>query len=348
MPTDTGKAARKHLLGASAAVALSISANSEISAQPFSATAPEANAGAATNAADLSLESTIADLFRQPLLQGFVDHILPWAGRDYDPAMKVSQFAQLLPYHSEVRPQVVLEGINRIIADRRAGKPVFHEIYSQGERKADPSLDEAGLFFFAGAPGAPFAIVAPGGGFSYVGSIHEGFPYAQEISAEGFNAFVLTYRTGQGGQIATQDLARAIDHVMDHANELNVAPDGYSLWGSSAGARMAASIGSHGPQAFGAKTEFRPATVVMAYTSHSDVGAKEPPTYVVAGSHDGIAPPAAMKTRAHRVREGGSEIDISIISGLGHGFGSGAGTEAEGWIADAIEFWRQNIYSASE
>jgi hypothetical protein len=36
-----------------------------------------------------------------------------------------------------------------------------------------------------GKPGAPFAVIAPGGGFAFVASLHEGFPYAAEISRAG-------------------------------------------------------------------------------------------------------------------------------------------------------------------
>ena len=36
-------------------------------------------------------------------------------------------------------------------------------------------------------------MIAPGGGFTYVASVHEGFPYAVEINKRGFNAFVLLY-----------------------------------------------------------------------------------------------------------------------------------------------------------
>jgi len=89
------------------------------------------------------------------------------------------------------------------------------------------------------------------GGFAYVGSVHEGFPYAAAISKKGYNAFVLRYRAGQGGAIATQDLAAAISYIYRNADVLGVSPDNYSLWGSSAGARMAAAIGSHGVAAFG-------------------------------------------------------------------------------------------------
>ena len=45
--------------------------------------------------------------------------------------------------------------------------------------------------FFRGRPGAPFAVICPGGGFSYVGSIHEGFPHALALSRMGYNAFVV-------------------------------------------------------------------------------------------------------------------------------------------------------------
>ena len=38
------------------------------------------------------------------------------------------------------------------------------------------------LFFLRGELGAPFAVIAPGGGFAYVGSVREGFPYAVDIS----------------------------------------------------------------------------------------------------------------------------------------------------------------------
>ena len=51
----------------------------------------------------------------------------------------------------------------------------------------------------------------------------------------GFNAFVLKYRTGQGGRIATEDLAAAMRYIFRNAGELGVTTVGYSLWGSSAG-----------------------------------------------------------------------------------------------------------------
>ena len=57
---------------------------------------------------------------------------------------------------------------------------------------------------------------------------------------------------------------------------LGVSTDCYSLWGGSAGARMAAWLGSYGPAAFGGDDLPRPGAVVMQYTGHSDYTPERP------------------------------------------------------------------------
>ncbi|MGH9370299.1 MAG: alpha/beta hydrolase [Vicinamibacterales bacterium] len=259
--------------------------------------------------------------------------------------MPLRDIGALLPYHSHVDPSIVVSSLNRLIADAAAGKTVFYDIYSEAEKRFESSRKNTGLFFLRGRAGAPFAIVAPGGGFSYVGSVHEGFPYAVEISKRGYNAFVLKYRVSQGGDVATRDLAAAVAYVFQHASTLGVSTDAYSLWGSSAGARMAASIGSHGTAAFGAARLPGPSTVVMAYTGHADVGSNDPPTFVVVGDRDGIAPPSSMERRVDRLRRAGTRVEYHKYPGVAHGFGLGVGTSAEGWIVDAIQFWTARIQS---
>lgn len=85
------------------------------------------------------------------------------------------------------------------------------------------------------------------GGFAYVGAMHDSFPQALDLSKKGYNAFALIYRPG--AQTACEDLARAIAFIHEHADELEVDTDCYSLWGGSAGARMAAYLGSCGTDA---------------------------------------------------------------------------------------------------
>jgi acetyl esterase/lipase len=143
--------------------------------------------------------------------------------------------------------------------------------------------------------------------------------------------------------VATRDLAAAISNVFRHAAALGVGVEGYSLWGSSAGARMAAAIGSHGAAAFGGDDVPRPSAVVMAYTGHSEYAPNEPPTFVVVGEHDGIAPPSVMEKRVAALRQGGTEVEFHRFSGLGHGFGPGTGTSAEGWLDRAVRFWEKTL-----
>jgi acetyl esterase/lipase len=290
----------------------------------------------------LNIDASIRDLLSHAAFAGFGHLILPWDDRAYDGSMRLSNIGSLLPYHSHVNPGDVVTALNRMIDDASKGETVFYEFYTGAQKQQQPARENTGLFFFRGRPGAPFAVISPGGGFSYVGSVHEGFPYAAAISKNGYNAFVLRYRAGHGGAIATQDLAAAISYIFRNAERLGVSTENYSLWGSSAGARMAAAIGSHGVAHFGGDDLPKPSAVVLAYTGHSDYSSAEPPTFVVVGEHDGIAPPSAMERRIAALRQAGTVAEYHKYPNLGHGFGLGTGTSAEGWMDDAIRFWAKS------
>jgi len=297
------------------------------------------------NRGHLTTESRVRDLLNHPAFAGFARLILPYDNRAYDENMPLSELGSLLPYHSHVNPAIVVGALNRMIDDASSGKAIFHDVYTPAQKQEQPAKENTGLFFFRGKPGAPFAVISPGGGFSYVGSIHEGFPYAQEISRKRYNAFVLRYRAGQGGAVATQDLAAAISYIFRNAAVLGVSTADYSVWGSSAGARMAAAIGSRGPASYGGDELPKPSAVVVAYTGHSEYASAEPPTFVVVGEQDGIAPPSAMERRIAALRRMGTEVEYHTYKDVGHGFGLGTGTSAEGWIIKAIEFWQQSMRS---
>ena len=287
----------------------------------------------------LTPDDSLGHLLTHPALAVFAQRLLPWDDRRYDEAMPLKKMESLLPYHTHVNPAVIVSSLNRLITDATAGKTVFYDFYSEAQKQAEPTRRHTGLFFLRGAPGAPFALIAPGGGFSYVASVHEGFPYAVEISHRGYNAFVVKYRTGLGGAIATADMAAALSYIFPNAAHLQVATAGYSLWGSSAGARMAASIGSCGTEMFGGSFQAKPAALVLLYTGHADVTSSEPPTFVAVGAADGIAPAHAMERRVTALRRQGTDVEYRKYPGLGHGFGLGTGTSAAGWIADAVHFW---------
>jgi predicted esterase len=305
------------------------------------------NASEPVTGGHLSVASSIRDVLNHPAFAGHGRLILPWDDRAYAEDTRLSTIGSLLPYHSHVSPDVVVGALNHMIDDVNSGKTIFFDFYTEAQKRAEPSKEHTGLFFFRGKVGAPFAIVAPGGGFSYVGSVHEGFPYAVEISRQGYNAFVLRYRAGHGSAAATRDMAAAISYIFRGAGALGVSTKDYSVWGSSAGARMAAAIGSHGIAGFGGDYLPKPSAVVMAYTAHSDYSSDEPPTFVVVGEQDGIASASSMERRIVALRKAGTLVEYHKFGNLGHGFGLGTGTSAQGWMADAIRFWEKTMKRGS-
>ena len=138
------------------------------------------------------------------------------------------------------------------------------------------------------------------------------------------------------------DLARAIAFVFTHAEELEVDTSGYSLWGGSAGARMAAWLGSYGTASFGEQAYPQPGAVIMQYTGLGEVYGNEPPTYACVGDRDYIADERVMRWRIETIRSQGTPAEIEVFPGLAHGFGLGTGTSAEGWLDHAVAFWEEN------
>lgn len=349
--SHTGEGQKAHgLAWRSAGIALSLfAALPDANAREHDTTLPGGQAGSVLQPLgpdayrQLTAGDTVGDILKHPAFRGFGRAILPWDDRGYDETMPIAAIAALLPYHNEVNPEEVVSALNRMIDDAGRGRQIFYDFYTDRQKQDAPQKANTGLFFFRGKPGAPFAVIAPGGGFSYVGSVHEGFPYADAINREGYNAFVLRYRAGQGGAVATADLAAALSYIVRNAEALGVSARDYSLWGSSAGARMAAALGSHGAERFGGDALPGPSAVVLAYTAHSDRGPAEPPTFVVVGERDGIAPPATMEKRIDALRAAGTVVEYRKIPGLGHGFGAGTGTTAAGWIGDAVRFWEGSM-----
>lgn len=106
---------------------------------------------------------------------------------------------------------------------------------------------------------------------------------------------------------------------------------------------MAAWLGTYGPEAFGGGDLPRPGTVIMQYTGLSEHSESDPPTYACVGDQDGIANWRVMQARLETMQQAGIDTEFHVYSGLGHGFGLGIGTSAEGWIDDAVSFWERQM-----
>ena len=280
--------------------------------------------------------SKISDVIGDPAFDGYGRLLFPVNSGYYD-GNTLGNLS--LTWYNGIDPRETVEIVNTLRSRALAGEQIFYSIYTEEEIAADRAKADTGLFFFKGDPGKKFAVVNAGGGFAYVGAMHDSFPHALELSKMGYNAFALIYRPG--AQTACEDLARAIAFIFDHAEELEVDTSDYSLWGGSAGARMAAWLGSYGTENFGEKFYPRPAAVIVNYTGLSEVSGIEPPTYSAVGTSDWIADYQTMERRIARIKSNGTDAEIEIFSGLPHGFGLGTGTIAEGWINRAVAFWER-------
>ena len=290
----------------------------------------------------LSADNTIRDVINHPEFGGFGALLLPRDKFSGYLDTQLHNVGSLMPYHSHVEPDVVVGALNYMIDEVNGGKTIFYDFYTEQEKQEHPAKESTGLFFFRGKTGAPFAILCPGGGFSYVGSLHEGYPLAQRISELGLNAFVIRYRTGNERN-ATEDLAAAIAYIFRNAEALGVNTSAYSLWGGSAGARLVGNIALNGVSAYGGGNLPKPATAVIAYTGQSSYASDFSPAFITVAANDWIANVNTVEKRVANLRNAGVEVEYHRYQYAGHGFGLGTSTDAEGWVDRAVQFWRRHI-----
>jgi acetyl esterase/lipase len=300
------------------------------------------NGNNSNTGAHLTTNDYVRDIVNHPAFEGFGDLLLARDNNSSYYDTRLTNVGSLMPYHGNVRHDVVVGALNHMIDEANSGKTIFYSIYTEEQKQQNPAKRNTGIFFFRGNPDAPFAVVCPGGGFSYVGSLHEGFPLAQRISQLGLNAFVIRYRIGSE-QYATEDLAAAVTYIIQNAANLGVSTKDYSLWGGSAGARMAGNIALSGVSAYGGGNLPKPATAVIAYTGQSTYSSNFSPAFITVAANDGIANVNTVEARVQNLRNAGVEVEYRRYQTAGHGFGLGTGTDAEGWLDLAVSFWKTHI-----
>lgn len=290
----------------------------------------------------LTTSDFVLDIVDHSAFEGFGELLLTRDNNSNYYNTPLSNVGSLMPYHGNVRPDVVVNALNLMIDEVNEGKTIFYDIYTESQKQQDPAKKNTGIFFFRGNQDAPFAVVCPGGGFSYVGSLHEGFPLAKKIAELGLNAFVIRYRIG-GERYATEDLAAAITFIANNAENLGVSIKDYSVWGGSAGARMAGNIALNGVSAYGGCNLPKPATAVIAYTGQSSYSSDFSPAFITVAANDGIANVNTVERRVENLRNAGVDVEYCRYQTAGHGFGLGTGTDAEGWLNLAVRFWKKHI-----
>lgn len=211
----------------------------------------------------------VVDVINDPVFEEYGRLIFPVDQR-IDDDLKLQDVDDILIWYNNVNPDKTVEIANYLKTQAASGEQIFYDIYTEEEKERDPEKEDTGLFFFRGERNAKTAVINAGGGFVYVAAMHDSFPQALELSKKGYNA-------------------------------------DYSLWGGSAGARMAAWLGSYGTQTFGEDAYPAPAAVIMQYTGLSEIIGEEPPTYACVGTNDGIASYRTVETYINRIKNSSVE-----------------------------------------
>lgn len=254
--------------------------------------------------------------------------------------------------------QVVADGMNYLIVQKREGRVHFvDQLYSSQEIAEDPDKAKTKGILFQGEPGKPMAIVIAGGGFVGVGSYSEAIPVAMELHQKGYSAFVLIYRVNRElhkrtrlemGNEAAKDILPAVRFLLAHQQEYQYTMDGFSIFGFSAGGLITTAYAfADYPNCCHNHDLPRPAAIFPIYGLHWDLKLHEQDQGLAVFSRfgrDDTTGFAAGERLIPLLRQqlGDENVDIVVYDKIGHGFGLGYGTTAEGWLCQAVGFWERH------
>lgn len=222
----------------------------------------------------------------------------------------------------------------------------------------------------------PYIILAAGGGYFGVCSLVESIPAAAYLNEQGWDVFCLNYRSAKLGLMPKplEDMASALRCIRDHAAGWGLDRGRYVVGGFSAGAHLAGMWGTekHGYAAYGlpapecvwlcypmvsAELEEKVgkvSTLIVKKVMFGLMGGKKqsaewaldrqigpgyPPTYLIMAKDDDTIPQKLYEDLKRTLMENHIPVKINHVAVGGHGYGLGRGTDAEGWLDEAIRFW---------
>lgn len=255
-------------------------------------------------------------------------------------------------------------------------KPIL-PLYTKEEFEEDPTRAFARIVPFVIGKNAPTVIVCPGGAYQFISYNNEGAEIARALNKRGYNVFMLVYRVGVAARFPNPmlDLARAVNFVKYNAEAYGIDSERLFIFGASAGGHLAAYFGARYKdfegEYLGKRFSLRPTGIVLMYPLISLVtdtheisratllglGSTEeerldksveliadesyPPTFLWHCEADETALISNSIAFDKKLTELGVKHRFLRFPGGGHGYGTGVGTVAEGWINDAVEFMNE-------
>jgi acetyl esterase/lipase len=106
---------------------------------------------------------------------------------------------------------------------------------------------------------------------------------------------------------------------------------------------MAGNIALNGVSAYGGGSLPKPAAAIIAYTGQSSYSGDFSPAFITVSANDRIVNVNTVERRVENLRNAGVEVEYHRYESAGHGFGLGTGTDAEGWLDLAVDFWERHM-----
>ena len=309
----------------------------------------------------LTTKTSFGHIYNHPLWEGNGKNLYsPWSNEaiaDLTGFMSVKALCRWCGWDAEA----AIACMNDLIDTANSGELSVVNVYSDEQIAEHPAYAKAQAVFYRGEPNKPVAVVAAGGGYTQVCSMFEGFPYAKILHEKGYNVFVLKYRVGSDLVPSTdvqsavnptvseagKDMITLLQRIHDRKDVFGVTLDGYSLWGSSAGGGLITSFAfaAEGPS-FEELALPRPAALILVYThaeyiNRFSFASDDPPVFTIVGEGDAYDGDYYMDSVTERMREAGMNLVYHKYANYPHGAGLGNGTDAEGWITEAIRFWEE-------
>lgn len=275
-------------------------------------------------------------------------------------------------YAGSYQAEDIADGLNLAVHNYQNGVQVTYKVYSEQETAQNSDKDKVELYYFpAKEAGAKYAIVLGGNIVFTSGELREGVATAAQLHEMGYAVFVLRYRIwmDMGDNAPMDDLGAAVKYITDHAEEFGVQTEDYAIFGFSSGGQIAALFGDR-EIGYSRYDVPKPGALILNYaildlsimkplyhylydignfkwtyywSNVLDVVSKDyPPIYIWRGENDtNLGSMDQYREFEAILEELGVSYEMTVYANAPHAIGTGAGTDAEGWLQKAAAFWEQ-------
>ena len=299
----------------------------------------------------ITRRSSVRYSMQHPAFEGIGEFIMPWLD-GFNRNISVLYNWDFMALTAGYNGEDIVSGLNFLIEQKELQGELVYPYYSEAEILADESKRNAQVLFIPGEKDKPVAFVVPGGGFNAWCAIAEGFPVARDLHEKGYNVFVIQYRISiedseeAGERMALADMSRAVKYVHDNAQSFGVDMRNYSVWGFSAGGRLCHLFCADQEFGYGAIGLPSPRLATLVYSGWYDEKLNDasamPSVYFSYTKNDSIIGEENVKAIEKTIeflKSQNKSVGVAVFEKADHGYGVGKGTEADGWLNGACDFW---------